>query len=66
MLLKDTSIVGLIAVTDLTRASDLVRTRTLDAYFPLITIAIIYFLMVAGLTRISGIIEKRLARSDRS
>jgi His/Glu/Gln/Arg/opine family amino acid ABC transporter permease subunit len=66
MLLKDTSIVGLIAVTDLTRASDLVRTRTLDAYFPLITIAIIYFLMVAGLTRISGVIEKRLARSDRS
>jgi His/Glu/Gln/Arg/opine family amino acid ABC transporter permease subunit len=66
MLLKDTSIVGLIAVTDLTRASDLVRTRTLDAYFPLLTIALIYFLMVAGLTQIANRIEKRLARSDRS
>jgi His/Glu/Gln/Arg/opine family amino acid ABC transporter permease subunit len=66
MLLKDTSIVGLIAVTDLTRASDLVRTRTLDAYFPLLTIAVIYFLMVAGLTRIANSIEKRLAKSDRS
>jgi His/Glu/Gln/Arg/opine family amino acid ABC transporter permease subunit len=66
MLLKDTSIVGLIAVTDLTRASDLVRTRTMDAYFPLLTIAVIYFIMVVGLTKIANSIEKRLAKSDRS
>jgi His/Glu/Gln/Arg/opine family amino acid ABC transporter permease subunit len=66
MLLKDTSIVGLVAVLDLTRASELVRTRTADAYFPLISTALIYFIMVAALTKLVSIFEKRMARSDRS
>ncbi|MBQ7509735.1 MAG: ABC transporter permease subunit [Prevotella sp.] len=44
-LLKGTSIVGYIAVADMTRASDLIRSRTFDAFFPLIMTAIIYFLM---------------------
>jgi len=44
-LLKGTSIVGYIAVEDMTRASDLIRSRTFDAFFPLIVTAIIYFLM---------------------
>ena len=44
-LLKGTSIVGYIAVTDMTRASDLIRSRTFDAFFPLILTAVIYFLM---------------------
>ncbi len=44
-LLKGTSIVGYIAVIDITRASDLIRSRTFDAFFPLIVTAIIYFLM---------------------
>ena len=44
-LLKGTSIVGYIAVTDMTRASDLIRSRTFDAFFPLIITAIIYFFM---------------------
>ena len=44
-LLKGTSIVGYIAVTDMTRASDLIRARTFDAFFPLIVTAIIYFVM---------------------
>jgi polar amino acid transport system substrate-binding protein len=44
-LLKGTSIVGYIAVADMTRASDLIRSRTFDAFFPLIVSAIIYFLM---------------------
>ena len=42
-LLKGTSIVGYIAVTDMTRASDLIRSRTFEAFFPLIVTAIIYF-----------------------
>jgi polar amino acid transport system substrate-binding protein len=42
-LLKGTSIVGYIAVADMTRASDLIRSRTFDAFFPLIVTAIIYF-----------------------
>ena len=44
-LLKGTSIVGYIAVQDMTRASDLIRSRTFDAFFPLLLTAIIYFFM---------------------
>ncbi len=44
-LLKGTSIVGYVAVADMTRASDLIRSRTFDAFFPLIVTAIVYFLM---------------------
>ena len=44
-LLKGTSIVGYIAVVDMTRASDLIRSRTFDAFFPLIVTAIIYFVV---------------------
>lgn len=44
-LLKGTSIVGYIAVADMTRASDLIRSRTFDAFFPLIVTAIIYFVV---------------------
>ena len=44
-LLKETSIVGFIAVADMTHACDLIRSRTFDAFFPLIVTAIIYFLM---------------------
>ena len=43
-LLKGTSIVGYIAVMDMTRASDLIRSRTFDAFFPLIITAAVYFL----------------------
>ena len=44
-LLKGTSVVGYIAVADMTRASDLIRSRTFDAFFPLILTAVIYFLV---------------------
>jgi His/Glu/Gln/Arg/opine family amino acid ABC transporter permease subunit len=65
-IIKETSIVGLIAIVDLTRASDIVRSRTAEAYFPLLSIALVYFLLVAGLAKLTGLMEKRLARSDRS
>jgi len=44
-LLKMTSIVGYVAVVDLTKASDIIRSRTFDAFFPLIVVAVIYFLL---------------------
>ncbi len=44
-LVKMTSIVGYIAVQDLTKAGDIIRSRTFDAFFPLIMVAIIYFLL---------------------
>lgn len=64
--LKETSIVGLISVVDLTRASDLVRSRTLSPYFPLLSVAVIYFILVAGLSAVVTRFEKRLKQSDRS
>ena len=61
-LLKGTSIVGYIAVADMTRASDLIRSRTFDAFFPLIVTAIIYFLMawLIGLMLQSLVQHKRM------
>lgn len=63
--LKETSIVGLISVVDLTRASDLVRSRTLSPYFPLVSVAIVYYLLVAGLSAAVKRLERRLGQSDR-
>ena len=45
-LLKGTSIVGYIAIQDLTRAGDIIRSRTFDAVIPLLVVTIIYFLLV--------------------
>lgn len=45
MIIKETAIVGFISVSDLTRVSDIIRSRTYDAFFPLITTAIIYYLI---------------------
>ncbi|MDR0894700.1 MAG: ABC transporter permease subunit [Prevotellaceae bacterium] len=49
-LVKTTSIVGYIAVEDLTKASDIIRSRTFDAFFPLILVAIIYFFIAWAFT----------------
>ena len=44
-MVKMTSIVGYIAVQDLTKASDIIRSRTFDAFFPLVMVAILYFII---------------------
>ena len=44
-LLKSTSIVGYIAIQDVTRASDLIRSRTFDALIPLLMVTILYFVL---------------------
>ena len=49
-LVKMTSVVGYIAVEDLTKASDIIRSRTFDAFFPLIMAAVIYILIAWLLT----------------
>ena len=51
-LIKNTSIVGYISVSDITRASDIIRGRTYDALFPLIFVAIIYYLLCTAETAI--------------
>lgn len=49
-LIKATAIVGYVAVQDLTKMGDIVRSRTYEAFFPLISVAIIYFILTAILT----------------
>lgn len=44
-LIKNTSIVGYIAIQDITKASDIIRSRTFDAFFPLLIITVIYFIL---------------------
>ena len=44
-LLKETSLVGFIAVVDLTKATDIIQSRTFDAFFPLLAAALIYFVL---------------------
>lgn len=56
-LLKDTSIVGYIAILDLTKASDIIRSRTFEAFFPLIIITIIYFVLAWLLGKVLGLIN---------
>ncbi|SER05022.1 polar amino acid transport system substrate-binding protein [Lachnospiraceae bacterium NE2001] len=68
-LIKATAIVGYIAVQDLTKMGDIVRGRTYEAFFPLIAVAIIYFILGGLLTFIVGRIEilinpKRRKRED--
>jgi polar amino acid transport system substrate-binding protein len=57
-LVKMTSIVGYIAVQDLTKASDVIRSRTFDAFFPLIMVAVLYFLISWLLLQALGYLER--------
>lgn len=58
-LVKMTSIVGYIAVQDLTKASDIIRSRTFDAFFPLIMVAILYFAISWILIQSLDYLERR-------
>lgn len=58
-LVKMTSIVGYIAVQDLTKASDIIRSRTFDAFFPLIMVAVLYFSISWLLMYSLGYIERK-------
>ena len=50
--IKATAIVGYVAVQDLTKMGDIVRSRTYEAFFPLIAVAVIYFILAGILTAI--------------
>ncbi len=64
VLLKETAIAGYIALDDLTRAGNIVRGRTFDAYTPFILVAIIYLYITTILTYMLGKLERRLRESD--
>lgn len=64
-LLKETSISGYIAIPDLTKGGDLIRSQTFDAYLPLFGIAIIYLAIVMLLTAGVHKLEMRLRTNER-
>ena len=65
-MVKLTSVVGYIAVEDLTKMSDLIRSATYEAFFPLISTAIIYFLLSTLLIQVLKIITNKIDPLKRS
>ena len=63
-LLKETSVSGYIALQDLTKGGDIIRSRTYDAFMPLIAVAAIYLVMVLIFSKLVNILERRLRSSD--
>lgn len=63
-LLKETSIAGYVAVQDLTFAGNRIRGVTYSAFMPLIAVALIYLVLVTGLTWLVGKLERRLRQGD--
>lgn len=65
VLVKETSIAGYIALVDITKAGDIIRSRTYSAFMPLLAVALIYLVIVMGLTYLINLLERWLRRSAR-
>ncbi|MBR5137347.1 MAG: transporter substrate-binding domain-containing protein [Clostridia bacterium] len=65
-LIKATAVVGYIAVNDLTKMGDIIRSNTYEAFFPLIATAVIYFLLTWGLSLLLGLIKLKFEPKRRS
>ncbi len=63
-LLKETSVAGYIGIQDLTKGGDIIRSITYLAFTPLLTTALVYLVIVIGLTALLTKFERRLRRSD--
>ena len=64
VLLKETSIAGYIALEDLTKAGDIIRSQTYDAFMPLAAVALIYLALVMLLSALLTRLEKRLKKNE--
>lgn len=64
-LLKETSVAGYVAVTDLTRGVTLIKNLSYDAFNPIILSALIYLVLVIGMTQLLKIFERKLKKSER-
>lgn len=58
-LFKMTAVVGYIAIVDLTRAGDIIRSRTFDAFFPLIMIAVVYLIIASAMVWLFNLINRK-------
>lgn len=65
VLLKETSVAGYVALQDLTKGGDIIRSQTYNAFMPLFGVAAIYLVMVMFFTYLVGILERRLRNSER-
>lgn len=64
-MVKMTSVVGYIAIQDLTKMSDIIRSRTYEAFFPLIVTAVLYFVIAYVFTLFLSYVEKRIDPKSR-
>ena len=64
VLLKETSIAGYVALKDLTYVGNLIRSRTYEAFFPLIVVALIYLIIVLILSALLKRLERRLRNGE--
>ncbi|MEE1075314.1 MAG: amino acid ABC transporter permease [Acutalibacteraceae bacterium] len=64
VLIKETSVAGYVALKDITYVGNLIRSRTYEAFFPLITVAVIYLMIVMLLSYFLKKLERRLRNSD--
>ena len=64
VLVKETSVAGYVALQDLTYVGNMIRSRTYEAFFPLITVALIYLIIVLILSFLLKRLERRLRNSD--
>jgi len=64
-LIKETSIVGYVAIIDLTKAFNSISARNYEYIFSYLTLAAIYLILVLGITLLIRILERRLRASDK-
>ena len=62
-LVKETSVGSMIGIVDLTKASDIIASRTYEYFFPLIIVAIIYLIITLGLTKLVSKMEVKLGKN---
>lgn len=65
VLMKETSVASYIALDDLTKAGDVIRSRTYSAMMPFLAVALLYLIMVMLFSYLVKLLERRLARSGR-
>ncbi len=64
-LIKETAVAGFIGITDLSRAGDIIRSQTYEPFVPLVTVAVIYLIIVAVLTALFSVLERRMRSGDK-
>ena len=64
-LLKETSVAGYVAVVEITKAGNQIKNTTYDQINPILLVALLYLVMVIGMTRLLGVLERRLRNSER-